>query len=100
MGLPMPADMAASSGSANSLPPFMAPPTLAGSSGAAHKSAAMPDMPSDINVEEARCEVLPTASFAMLTTVYSSRFEALPCSFDMWTGSNRRSSEKHVCIVQ
>lgn len=61
MGLPMPADMAASSGAANPLPPFMAPPTLAGSSGAAHQSAAMPDMPSDINVEEARCECHPTA---------------------------------------
>lgn len=100
MGLPMPADMAASSGSANPLPPFMAPPTLAGSSGAAHQSAAMPDMPSDINMEEARCEVLPTASFAMLTAMYTSRFMALLCSFDMWIGANRRSCEKYVCIVQ
>ena len=54
MGLPIPADMAASSGAANPLAPFMAPPTAAGVSGAAHHSDAMPDMPSDINVEEAR----------------------------------------------
>ena len=54
MGLPMPSDMAASSGAAHPVAPFMAPPTAAGSSGAAHQSAAMPDMPSDINVEEAR----------------------------------------------
>lgn len=83
MGLPMPADMAASSGAANPLPPFMAPPTLAGSSGAAHQSAAMPDMPSDINVEEARCGIHPTASFALLTTMYTSSLQALPCSFDV-----------------
>ena len=54
MGLPMPSDTAASSGAANPLAPFMAPPTAAGSSGVVYQSAAMPDMPSDINVEEAR----------------------------------------------
>ena len=54
MGLPMPSEMASSSGAANPPAPFMAPPTAAGSGAAAHQSAAMPDMPSDINVEEAR----------------------------------------------
>lgn len=54
MGLPIPSDMAASSRAANPLAPFMAPPAAAGASGPAHHSAAMPDMPSDINVEEAR----------------------------------------------
>lgn len=54
MGLPMPSDLAASSGAANPLAPFMVPPMAAGVSGAARQSDAMPDMPSDINVEEAR----------------------------------------------
>lgn len=55
MGLPLPPNMAASSGARNPLAPFMAPPKAAASSGAAQQSGAMPDMPSDINVEEARC---------------------------------------------
>lgn len=68
MGLPIPSDMAASSGAANPLAPFMAPPTAAGVSGAAHQSDAMPDMPSDINVEEARYgfdDILHPAAYAV-----------------------------------
>ncbi len=34
--------------------PFMPPPVPSANGPAAHSSAAMPDMPSDINVEEAR----------------------------------------------
>ena len=84
MGLPIPSDMAASSGAANPLAPFMAPPTAAGGhSGPAHQSAAMPDMPSDINVEEARYScglAFPLCVLACLPTVISSRLVKVPCA--------------------
>ena len=76
MGLPLPSDMAASSGAANPLAPFMAPPTASGVGGAAHQSAAMPDMPSDINVEEARY-----ASFLR----YSAQYTHFAQSLDVQT---------------
>ena len=63
MGLPIPSDMAAGSagatmggsvGAFGPSAPFLPSTAASGSSATMHQSAAMPDMPSDINVEEAR----------------------------------------------
>lgn len=59
MGLPIPSDMAAGSagatmGAFGPSAPFLPAAAASGSNATMHQSAAMPDMPSDINVEEAR----------------------------------------------
>ena len=60
LGLPLPPAMpSASTGTASMGPygpsaPFLPPPVPSADGPAAHPSAAMPDMPSDINMEEAR----------------------------------------------
>lgn len=60
LGLPLPPAMpSASTGTASMGPygpsaPFLPPPVPSANGPAAHPSAAMPDMPSDINMEEAR----------------------------------------------
>ena len=64
MGLPLPSAVpsgstaGASMGAFGPSAPFFPPPVPSSNGAAPHQSAVMPDMPSDINVEEARYQCM------------------------------------------